>query len=115
MTSNLGTPQLHEAMLAQQAALDAGDMDLDQAALDSEAVEEIVEPVIQSRLRPELLGAHKYIQLTQCKEQSRKRRIETVSDVRSYVGRTNRAVGRDRIFSSACAGRYSDDCSDGGE
>ena len=56
MTSNLGTPQLHEAMLSQQAALDAGDIDEDEAPLDTDAVEEIVEPVIQSRLRPELLG-----------------------------------------------------------
>ena len=56
MTSNLGTPQLHEAMLSQQAALDAGDIDEDEAPLDADAVEEIVEPVIQSRLRPELLG-----------------------------------------------------------
>lgn len=60
MTSNLGTPQLHEAILAQQAAVDAGDIDLDEACLDSNAVEEIVDPVIQSRLRPELLGAHEY-------------------------------------------------------
>jgi ATP-dependent Clp protease ATP-binding subunit ClpA len=56
MTSNLGTPQLHEAILAQQAALDAGDIGSEEVALDSDAVEEIVEPVIQSRLRPELLG-----------------------------------------------------------
>ena len=56
MTSNLGTPQLHEAILAQQAALDAGDIEPEEAPLDSDAVEEIVEPVIQSRLRPELLG-----------------------------------------------------------
>ena len=46
-------------MLAQQAALDA-DVDSEDVALDSDAVEEIVEPVIQSRLRPELLGARKH-------------------------------------------------------
>ena len=73
MTSNLGTPQLHEAMLARQAALEADGMDPDQAALDSEAVEEVVEPVIQSRLRPELLGTQ-YLQLIQCNEQNRHRR-----------------------------------------
>lgn len=60
MTSNLGTPQLQEAILAQQAALDAGDIAPEEAALDSDAVEAIVEPVIESRLRPELLGAHQY-------------------------------------------------------
>jgi len=56
MTSNLGTPQLHDAMLAQQAALEAGDIDENAAPLDAEAVEAIVEPVIQSKFRPELLG-----------------------------------------------------------
>ena len=38
MTSNLGTPQLHEAILAQQAALEAGDLDEDEPPLDAEAV-----------------------------------------------------------------------------
>jgi ATP-dependent Clp protease ATP-binding subunit ClpA len=56
MTSNLGTPQLHEAMLSQQAAWEAGDIEETEVPLDTEAVEEIVGPVVQSRLRPELLG-----------------------------------------------------------
>jgi ATP-dependent Clp protease ATP-binding subunit ClpA len=43
-------------MLSQQAAWEAGDIEETEVPLDTEAVEEIVGPVVQSRLRPELLG-----------------------------------------------------------
>ena len=120
MTSNLGTPQLHEAMLAQQAALDEGDIESEEVALDSDAVEEIVEPVIQSRLRPELLGARKYnLSLARFNFVTRPSlyKLSTFSSltVNSINVATIRAIGRDRVFSSSCAGRYSQNSCDGFE
>jgi ATP-dependent Clp protease ATP-binding subunit ClpC len=53
MTSNLGAAQLQAEMLERQAAAatEAG-----AEGMDAEAVEAIVQPVVQQRMRPELLG-----------------------------------------------------------